>query len=65
MNNKEKEREIRTSWKMRALGALVGWMMRFFAVTLRMEVVDRCHGDDRPDCPILDDLACGHHEETP
>ena len=30
-----------------------------------MEVVDRCHGDDRPDCPILDDLACGHHEETP
>lgn len=23
----------------------------------------RCHGDDRPDCPILDDLAgggCGH-----
>ena len=21
------------------------------------ELVDRCHGDDRPDCPILDDLA--------
>ena len=20
-------------------------------------LVDRCHGDDRPDCPILDDLA--------
>ena len=19
----------------------------------------RCHGDDRPDCPILDDLASG------
>ena len=21
------------------------------------QLVDRCHGDDRPDCPILDDLA--------
>jgi hypothetical protein len=21
------------------------------------ELVARCHGDDRPDCPILDDLA--------
>lgn len=21
------------------------------------ELVDKCHGDDRPDCPILDDLA--------
>ena len=20
-------------------------------------LVDRCHGDDRPDCPILDELA--------
>ena len=24
--------------------------------TLRT-LADRCHGDDRPDCPILDDLA--------
>lgn len=24
-------------------------------------LVERCHGDDRPDCPILDDLAA-HHE---
>jgi len=24
--------------------------------TLR-DLVARCHGDDRPDCPILDDLA--------
>jgi Cu(I)-responsive transcriptional regulator len=23
------------------------------------ELVHRCHGDDRPDCPILDDLAGG------
>jgi MerR family copper efflux transcriptional regulator len=23
-------------------------------------VANNCHGDDRPDCPILDDLACGH-----
>ena len=22
-------------------------------------LIDRCHGDDRPDCPILDDLAAG------
>ena len=24
-------------------------------------LVDRCHGDHRPDCPILDDLANEHH----
>jgi len=28
-------------------------------------LAERCHGDDRPDCPILDDLAegkrCHHH----
>ena len=23
-------------------------------------VANNCHGDDRPDCPILDDLACKH-----
>lgn len=23
------------------------------------DLTDRCHGDDRPDCPILDDLAAG------
>lgn len=22
-----------------------------------VELADRCHGDERPDCPILDDLA--------
>jgi hypothetical protein len=21
------------------------------------DLIDRCHGDDRPDCPILEDLA--------
>lgn len=25
-------------------------------------LVERCHGDDRPDCPILDELAAGRHE---
>ena len=25
------------------------------------ELAARCHGDDRPDCPILDDLAEGKH----
>ena len=24
-----------------------------------IDLTDRCHGDDRPDCPILDDLAVG------
>ena len=26
------------------------------------DLVDRCHGDDRPDCPILDDLAGAEKE---
>jgi MerR family transcriptional regulator, copper efflux regulator len=30
--------------------------MQAIAWTLR-ELVRKCHGDDRPDCPILDDLA--------
>ena len=30
--------------------------MRAMAETLR-DLTLRCHGDDRPDCPILDDLA--------
>jgi MerR family transcriptional regulator, copper efflux regulator len=30
--------------------------MQAVAETLR-HLVHRCHGDDRPDCPILDDLA--------
>ena len=32
--------------------------MQAMANTLR-ELVSACHGDDRPDCPILDDLALG------
>ena len=32
--------------------------MQAMANTLR-ELVAACHGDDRPDCPILDDLALG------
>ena len=24
-----------------------------------VDLIDRCHGDDRPECPILDDLAGG------
>lgn len=27
-------------------------------------LADACHGDDRPDCPILDDLAAGGHAPT-
>ncbi len=31
-------------------------------------LIEGCHGDDRPDCPILDDLGglptpCSHHQE--
>ena len=29
--------------------------------TLR-HLTERCHGDHRPDCPILDDLAAEHEE---
>ena len=32
--------------------------MQAMADTLR-QLVSACHGDDRPDCPILDDLALG------
>jgi MerR family transcriptional regulator, copper efflux regulator len=32
--------------------------MQAMAKTLR-ELVHKCHGDDRPDCPILDELAHG------
>lgn len=28
-----------------------------------IELVHQCHGDHRPDCPILEDLAGGHKEE--
>ena len=27
-------------------------------------LVDHCHGDDRPDCPILDDLSHGSRSDT-
>ena len=32
--------------------------------TLR-DLVDSCHGDLRPDCPILDDLASGREKKNP
>lgn len=28
-------------------------------------LADRCHGDDRPECPILDDLAAGPVDTRP
>jgi len=32
------------------------------------DLANRCHGDDRPECPILDDLAssheCGHGKSS-
>ena len=24
-----------------------------------LDLAERCHGDDRPDCPIIDELAAG------
>ena len=35
--------------------------MQAMAKTLR-QLVQKCHGDERPDCPILDDLALGEGE---
>ena len=35
--------------------------LRSLAATLR-HLVERCAGDDRPDCPILDDFAEAHHD---
>jgi hypothetical protein len=35
--------------------------MQAMAKTLS-QLVHQCHGDDRPDCPILDDLAQGGGE---
>ena len=37
--------------------------MQAMANTLR-ELVAACHGDDRPDCPILDDLALGSIDDV-
>ncbi|HJO74836.1 MAG TPA: Cu(I)-responsive transcriptional regulator [Rhodospirillales bacterium] len=28
-----------------------------------VDLTDRCHGDDRPDCPILDEFASGPENE--
>ena len=30
-----------------------------------INLTERCHDDDRPDCPILDDLVKGENAETP
>ncbi|CAN5667303.1 Cu(I)-responsive transcriptional regulator [soil metagenome] len=27
------------------------------------QLVEHCHGDHRPDCPILDDLSAGSHQQ--
>lgn len=49
--------EVRTSRKMVLLGTLAGWLLRMYAVCLRMEAVDRCgltrRGDDKLDFPII------------
>jgi len=37
------------------IGAKIGELESMRAVL--HDLVERCHGDDRPDCPILDDLA--------
>jgi Cu(I)-responsive transcriptional regulator len=35
--------------------------LRSLRMTLA-SLADHCHGDDRPECPIIDDLA-GHHDQ--
>ncbi len=30
-----------------------------------VDLMERCHGDDRPECPILDDLAIGGEGDEP
>lgn len=30
-----------------------------------VDLTERCHGDDRPECPILDDLAGGRRRKGP
>src|SRR5260370_13984257 len=40
-----------------ALDAKIGQMMAIRKALA--DLADRCHGDDRPDCPILDELASG------
>ena len=47
MGHEAKKHEIRTSWKMRTLGTLAGWLVRAFSRTLRMKVEDRCGLTDR------------------
>ena len=42
MKQKQEGHKIRTSLKVRALGSLVGWLLRLYGVTLRIKVVDRC-----------------------
>ena len=29
------------------------------------DLIERCHGDDRPDCPILDDIGASATREAP
>jgi MerR family copper efflux transcriptional regulator len=38
--------------------------MQAMAKTLR-QLMHKCHGDDRPDCPILEDLALGERAPAP
>lgn len=34
--------------------------LRDMTRTLR-HLADTCHGDERPNCPIIEELSCGHH----
>ena len=42
MKDKQEAAQIRTSFKVRSLGSLAGWLLRLYSVTLRIKVVDRC-----------------------
>jgi hypothetical protein len=42
-----------------------GWIRMLFVADLIRNAIaalaERCHGDDRPDCPILDELEATAH----
>ncbi len=60
MANAAKNLEIRSSWKMRALGTIAGWIVRLLALTVRMKVEDRCGftDPDKFDSPLI--WCCWH-----
>jgi Cu(I)-responsive transcriptional regulator len=61
-DRRRSSREVRRHAE-RHLAALKARMAEIRSVSRTLKtLVDACHGDDRPDCPILDDLAATRAE---